>query len=104
MSNLRLFFVSQDVLVGDVAVLEPGEIIPCDGIFVQGHNVQCDESSATGETHAIRKIPFDACKESTSDKEDCFLISGAKVLEGSGTYVIVAIGSKSSHGRLMMGP
>ncbi|KZW01245.1 calcium-translocating P-type ATPase [Exidia glandulosa HHB12029] len=92
----------KDVLVGDLAVLEPGEIVPCDGILVQGHNIQCDESSATGETHAIRKIPYEACKDSESDKEDCFLISGSKVLEGTGTYVLIAIGSKSSYGRIMM--
>ncbi|EJD49544.1 calcium-translocating P-type ATPase [Auricularia subglabra TFB-10046 SS5] len=92
----------KDVLVGDVAVLEPGEIIPCDGVFIQGHNVHCDESSATGETHSIKKLPFDVCQGKPSDKEDCFLISGSKVLEGSGTYVIVAIGQRSSYGRLMM--
>ncbi|KZV94727.1 calcium-translocating P-type ATPase [Exidia glandulosa HHB12029] len=92
----------QDVLVGDLAVLEPGEIVPCDGILVQGHNIQCDESSATGETHAIKKIPYEACKDSESDKEDCFLISGSKVLEGTGTYILIAIGSKSSYGRIMM--
>ena len=85
------------------AVLEPGEIIPVDGIFIQGHNVECDESSATGETHSIKKAPFAHCLEKHSDKVDCFLISGAKVLEGSGTYIVVAVGTRSSYGRLMMG-
>jgi len=90
-------------VVGDIAVLEPGEIVPVDGIFIQGHGVECDESSATGETHSIKKAPFQACVDKGSDKMDCFLISGAKVLEGSGTYVVVAIGTRSSYGRLMMG-
>ena len=42
------------VVVGDVALLEPGEIVPCDGVFLQGHNVKCDESGATGESDAIK--------------------------------------------------
>ena len=38
----------KELLVGDVAFLEPGEIVPCDGIFISGHNIRCDESGATG--------------------------------------------------------
>lgn len=36
-------------------------------------------------------------------KKDCFLISGAKVTEGVGEYVVIAVGTKSFNGRLMMG-
>jgi magnesium-transporting ATPase (P-type) len=36
-------------------------------------------------------------------KSDCFLISGSKVLEGVGEYVIIAVGPKSFHGRIMLG-
>lgn len=41
--------------MGDVLSLEPGDIVPADGVFIQGHNVKCDESSATGESDAVRK-------------------------------------------------
>ena len=50
-----------DVVVGDVALLEPGEVIPCDGIFLSGHNVLCDESNATGESDAIKKLSYEEC-------------------------------------------
>jgi magnesium-transporting ATPase (P-type) len=43
-------YISQEVVVGDVALLEPGEIVPCDGVLLSGHNVKCDESAATGVT------------------------------------------------------
>ncbi|KAF9234120.1 hypothetical protein BU15DRAFT_65976 [Melanogaster broomeanus] len=74
----------KEVVVGDIAILEPGEIVPCDGIFLSGHNVKCDESAATGETDAIKKAP------------------GSKVLEGVGRYVVIAVGTKSFNGRIMM--
>ena len=54
---------SQDVLVGDLALLEPGEIIPCDGVLVAGHNVRCDESAATGESDVIKKVTPDEALE-----------------------------------------
>lgn len=97
-------------MVGDIALLEPGEIIPVDGVFLKGHNVRCDESGATGESDAIKKIPFDIAiaekhseHKTRSSHEDCFLISGSKVLEGVGEYVVIAVGEKSFNGRLMMG-
>jgi len=42
------------VVVGDVVLLEAGDVISCDGVFLSGHNVRCDESSATGESDAIK--------------------------------------------------
>lgn len=97
----------QDVLVGDLALLEPGEIIPCDGVLVAGHNVRCDESGATGESDAIKKVtPEEALEDWRVDREtkkDPFIISGSKVLEGVGQYVVIAVGQKSFNGRIMMG-
>lgn len=94
----------QEVLVGDVALVEPGEIIPCDGVFISGHNVKCDESGATGESDAIKKVSYSEwLKNSDSAHTDCFMISGSKVIEGVGKYVVVAVGTKSFNGRIMMG-
>ena len=49
------------VVVGDVVLFEPGEIIPCDGVFLSGHNVRCDESSTTGESDSIKKLSYEEC-------------------------------------------
>ncbi|KAH9015966.1 calcium-translocating P-type ATPase [Lactarius deliciosus] len=50
-----------EVVVGDVVLLEPGEVIPCDGVFLSGHNVRCDEPSATGESVVIKKLSYEEC-------------------------------------------
>lgn len=96
-----------DVLVGDLIHLEPGDIIPVDGIFVDGSDVKCDESSATGESDAMRKTPGAAVSKALESGEptkklDPFIISGAKVLEGVGTYMATSVGVHSSFGRIMM--
>ena len=44
-----------DVVVGEVMYLEPGDLIPADGIMIDGHDVKCDESSVTGESDLLRK-------------------------------------------------
>lgn len=77
--------------------------------------MKCDESGATGESDAIKKVSYEECLELKEKSEqeggksleashtDCFVISGSKVQEGVGKYVIVAVGQKSFNGRIMMG-
>ncbi|WVF71734.1 calcium-translocating P-type ATPase, PMCA-type [Kwoniella sp. CBS 6097] len=100
---------TKEIVVGDICLLEPGEILPVDGVFLRGHNVRCDESGATGESDAIKKFTYEECLEERNSagpgdklKKDCFLISGAKVLEGVGEYVVISVGTNSFNGRIMM--
>ncbi|EIW84082.1 calcium-translocating P-type ATPase [Coniophora puteana RWD-64-598 SS2] len=102
----------KEVVVGDIALLEPGEVVPCDGIFLSGHNVKCDESGATGESDAIKKLSYEECiapkyqssagGRDISSHTDCFIVSGSRVLEGVGSYMVIAVGTKSFNGRIMM--
>lgn len=119
-----------DLVVGDIMKLEPGDIIPADGVLISGHNLTCDESSATGESDAIKKRPVEdiistqARRKSSSEvadddlsalpninelsnthaspKSDPFLLSGAKVLEGVGQCVTINVGEHSFNGKIMM--
>ena len=97
-----------DVMVGDILHLESGDSIPADGILVGGHGVRCDESSATGESDAMKKTGgsevWQRMVEGTAtSKLDPFIISGSKVLEGVGTYLVTSVGVNSSFGKIMMG-
>ncbi|KAL5113645.1 plasma membrane calcium [Pleosporales sp. CAS-2024a] len=104
----RIVMISiYDVLAGDIIHLEPGDVIPVDGIFVDGSDVKCDESSATGESDAIRKTPgaavMNALESGKPTKNlDPFIISGSKVLEGVGTFMATSVGVHSSFGQIMM--
>ena len=109
----------KEFLVSDIALLEPSGIVPCDSIFISGHNIRRDESNATGESNTIKKVNYNeriALREQTKRKginvhafdapgahTDCFLVSGAKVLKGYGKYIVIAVGQKSFNGRIMMG-
>lgn len=96
-----------NILVGDVVHLEPGDVIPVDGIFISGHNVKCDESSATGESDNLKKNSGDEVYDAIEThknlgKLDPFIISGGKVTEGVGTFLVTAVGVNSSYGKTMM--
>ncbi|CAG1959687.1 unnamed protein product [Fusarium graminearum] len=103
-----------DVLVGDVALLAVGDIVPVDGIFIRGHGVKCDESSVTGESDLMKKTPaidvfatIDNLAQRrfeniNLDKLDPFIISGSKIQEGSGNFLVTAVGVNSTYGRIAM--
>ena len=96
-----------DILAGDVLRLQPGDLVPADGVFISGHNIRCDESSVTGESDQKRKTPGSEVMNQIEagvsvDKIDPFIISGSKVLEGTGTYLVTGVGLHSSYGKLIM--
>ncbi|TLD11395.1 hypothetical protein PgNI_05639 [Pyricularia grisea] len=96
-----------NLLVGDVVHLETGDLIPVDGVLIEGHNIKCDESQATGESDLIKKRSADevyAAIENNGDlkKMDPFIQSGARVMEGVGTFLVTATGVNSSYGQTLM--
>ncbi|KAI9803719.1 MAG: plasma membrane calcium [Piccolia ochrophora] len=106
-SGTSVLMSVHDVTVGDILHMEPGDVFPADGIFISGHNVKCDESSATGESDQMKKTPGAEAWQhiiagTAWPKMDPFIISGSKVLEGVGTYLVTSVGVNSSHGKTMM--
>ncbi|KJZ69243.1 hypothetical protein HIM_11366 [Hirsutella minnesotensis 3608] len=98
-----------DVVVGDLMLLEAGDVVPVDGVFIDGHSLSCDESSATGESDLVKKTPADDVLHALLHREapelkrlDPFIVSGARVLDGVGSFLVTAVGQNSSHGRTMM--
>ncbi|TDH10971.1 hypothetical protein EPR50_G00080960 [Perca flavescens] len=77
-----------DMVVGDVAQVKYGDLLPADGILVQGNDLKLDESSLTGESDHVRK----------SVEKDPMLLSGTHVMEGSGKMLVTAVGVNSQTG------
>lgn len=77
-----------EIVVGDIAQVKYGDLLPADGILLQGNDLKIDESSLTGESDHVKK---------TSDK-DPMLLSGTHVMEGSGRMVVTAVGINSQTG------
>ncbi|PNY25466.1 Calcium-transporting ATPase [Tolypocladium capitatum] len=96
-----------DLMVGDVIHLEPGDLVPVDGVLIEGFNVKCDESQATGESDIIHKRPADEVYSAIENHEslkkmDPFIQSGARIMEGVGTFMATSTGIYSSYGKTLM--
>ncbi|XP_077780944.1 plasma membrane calcium-transporting ATPase 2 isoform X5 [Podarcis muralis] len=77
-----------EIVVGDVAQIKYGDLLPADGVYIQGNDLKIDESSLTGESDQVRK----------SVDKDPMLLSGTHVMEGSGRMVVTAVGVNSQTG------
>ncbi|GIX47167.1 MAG: haloacid dehalogenase [Candidatus Tectimicrobiota bacterium] len=68
----------EEVLVGDVVVVRPGEKIPVDGIVLEGSSA-VDESMLTGESLPVEKRPGDEVIGGTLNKTGSFRFRATKV-------------------------
>uniref|UniRef100_A0A8C1YJU4 Calcium-transporting ATPase n=1 Tax=Cyprinus carpio TaxID=7962 RepID=A0A8C1YJU4_CYPCA len=77
-----------EIVVGDIAQVKYGDLLPADGVLIQSNDLKIDESSLTGESDHVKK---------TVDK-DPLLLSGTHVMEGSGKMLVTAVGVNSQTG------
>lgn len=68
----------EQVVVGDVAVIRPGEIIPVDGDVVDGHAV-IDQSTITGESRLLEAGPGSKVYAATLAHEGSLRVSVSRV-------------------------
>jgi Ca2+-transporting ATPase len=89
-------------MVGDIVLLETGDMFCADGVLIEGFNLKVDESSMTGESDNISK---DQKKVNTfffNNFKDPFLLSGTKIVQGVGKMLVIGTGLNSFNGRLMI--
>ncbi len=68
----------EEVVVGDIVIVRPGEKIPVDGIVVEGSSA-VDESMLTGESIPVEKNPKDTVIGATLNKTGAFNFRATKV-------------------------
>jgi Cu+-exporting ATPase len=78
----------QEVKVGDIMIVRPGEKIPTDGVIVEGESA-VDESMATGESMPVQKKPGDEVIGATVNQEGLLKIKATKV--GKDTFLAQVI-------------
>jgi P-type Cu+ transporter len=94
----------EEVFVGDMIVVRPGEKIPVDGVVLEGRSA-VDESMLTGESIPVEKGPGDEVIGATMNRTGSFRFSATKVGRDTALAQIVRLveeaqGSKAPIQRL----
>lgn len=79
-----------DLAVGDHVLVRPGEIIPVDGVVVEGSS-SADESLLTGESRPVAKQPGDAVTGGTINAESPLVVRVEQVGEATRLSAIIAL-------------
>lgn len=88
----------RDLVVGDILRLAVGDIVPADGVLLEGTDIRMDESALTGETTLLNKGAFNP---DDKDPANPFIVSGTNVMHGSGRMLVVAVGRNSMQGKIL---
>ena len=96
---------SEDLVVGDVIVLEAGDAIPADCRILESHSMKVEEAAITGESVPVNKITeilmlSESTKEVPLGDRTNMLYSGSTIVYGRGKAVIVATGMDTEMGKI----
>jgi len=77
-ADLEVEIPVEDVIVGDVVVVRPGEKVPVDGKVLDGGSA-VDESMVTGESLPVAKQPGDRVTGATVNQTGTFRMTAARI-------------------------
>lgn len=96
---------SEDLVVGDVIILEAGDAVPADCRILESHSMKVEEAALTGESVPVTKMmDLIHLKENSLDiplgDRTNMLYSGSTVVYGRGTAVVVATAMATEMGKI----
>ena len=99
----RKRIAGREVVRGDLIVIAEGDRVPADAQFLEGHDLQADESLLTGESVPARKKPNPGLSDvlpRPGGDDLPVVFSGTLIVRGSGIAQVVATGAASEIGKI----
>ena len=94
---------SEDLVVGDIIILEAGDAVPADARILECASMKVEESALTGESVPVLKTSEAICSESgevpLGDRKN-MVFMGSTVVYGRGRAVVVATGMSTEMGKI----
>ncbi|MBC8629460.1 cation-translocating P-type ATPase [Blautia stercoris] len=91
---------ARELVVGDVILLEAGDMVPADGRLIENASLKVDESALTGESLAVEKNMDTLLKEAPLGDRTNMLFSGSFITYGRGKAVVTEIGMQTEVGKI----
>lgn len=92
---------AEDLVPGDVVLLESGHTVPADLRLVESINLSIEEALLTGESVAVRKEANDMSEaEATLGDRHNMAFAGTMVNSGRGLGLVVATGTQTEIGKI----
>ncbi|WP_094757381.1 cation-translocating P-type ATPase [Parasporobacterium paucivorans] len=99
--GLEQKILSQDLVSGDMLLLEEGDKISADARLIEISDLQVDQSTLTGESNPVRKTKDAVLRDDLTRAETPNLIfAGTSVSEGNGKAIVIQIGMKTEFGKI----
>ena len=96
----RVSVPGDEVVPGDVVLIEAGDRVPADLRLVQAHGLAADESMLTGESVPAEKSARPAPRAAALGDRQSMLWSGTLVTQGTARGVVTATGAATEIGRI----
>ena len=95
---------SEDLVVGDVVLLEAGDAVPADGRLLESASLKIEEAALTGESVPVNKFIDiihlrDSAEVPLGDRKN-MVYMGSTVVYGRGSFVVTATGMDTEMGKI----
>ena len=99
--NKEITVDSTQITVGDIVLLEEGDVVPADCRIIESNNLMCDESALTGESTGVEKNA-DAIRGNkvTLGEMKNTLFNSTFVVRGNASAVVTAVGMNTEMGKI----
>ena len=91
-----------EVVVGDIVHLSAGDMIPADLRLIAAKDLFVSQSSMTGESEPVEKVPAPVCKSSYGGITEYpnLAFTGSNVVSGTGRGIVIATGEDTLFGEM----
>lgn len=95
---------SEDLVVGDIVLLEAGDAVPADCRLIEAASLKAEESALTGESVPVTKCAEKLCADGEKDvplgDRKNMVYMGSSVSYGRGVAVVTAVGMDTEMGKI----